>query len=491
MTDRPLRVGVWAAVSSKEQAADDKSSLDDQLKAGADFAAALGGQVVARYTTAHSRDVIMWSEAESEMASYRAFREDVQAHRIDLIWMLDPDRAGRDPALSEQLYSLARKNNVEVYVSTSPHPVGQQSPGHRYLFSIQATRAGEDQALRKHRFASGMRGRVLKRGLHPGHWPLGYAPVRDGSGKVMGAEPDGNAPAVLEVTRLFLAGHSIEQITARMNAGPFRPMFSSRWHTSTVRKITRNDAYGGLLVWRGEKAAEPSAHFPPLWNALTFAAVVRERQRRARGPYHRTGAGPYSGVAFCASCGGAMYRFSHHRNKEIHYLDCGAHHVDRGVCGPNHIAERLVTVALGEAMAVLCNQTVLDATLARLGDGAALDGARADLARATGHVTDLEAQRLRLAHALAAGKMQSDVYYAVDGDLSAQLGAERLRIVDLQHIIAAQPDQDTRRETLVELVGHFGDVIGTLEPALVAALLQRAGIRVMIAGGAVAEIVIG
>ena len=40
MTDRPLRVAIWTAVSSKPQAADDKTSLAEQERRGREFAAA-------------------------------------------------------------------------------------------------------------------------------------------------------------------------------------------------------------------------------------------------------------------------------------------------------------------------------------------------------------------------------------------------------------------------------------------------------------------
>jgi hypothetical protein len=50
----PLRVAIWAAVSSKPQASEDKTSLQDQEAAGREFAAALGAQAVAVYQVAHT-----------------------------------------------------------------------------------------------------------------------------------------------------------------------------------------------------------------------------------------------------------------------------------------------------------------------------------------------------------------------------------------------------------------------------------------------------
>ena len=127
MSDRPLRVGIWAAVSSKRQAEDDKVSLEDQEKAGTAWAEGLGAEIARVYTVpGHTRDIWNWSEAESEMPAYRQLREDAQAGRLDALWAYDMDRLGRDPALGQQVISLVEKSDApnlaraEVYVASSP-----------------------------------------------------------------------------------------------------------------------------------------------------------------------------------------------------------------------------------------------------------------------------------------------------------------------------------------------------------------------------------
>ena len=52
----PLRIAIWCAVSSKPQAADDKTSLQDQEAAGRKFAAALGAQA-----GASPKEVRLWN----------------------------------------------------------------------------------------------------------------------------------------------------------------------------------------------------------------------------------------------------------------------------------------------------------------------------------------------------------------------------------------------------------------------------------------------
>jgi hypothetical protein len=68
---RPLRIGVWAAVSSKAQASEDEVSLDDQIRSGHEFAQAVGGEVVATFAVpGHTRDIIFWHDAEASMPAH-------------------------------------------------------------------------------------------------------------------------------------------------------------------------------------------------------------------------------------------------------------------------------------------------------------------------------------------------------------------------------------------------------------------------------------
>ena len=114
MDTQPPRVAIWCAVSSKPQAAEDKASLRDQERAGREYAEKRGGQVVAVYEVpGHSRDIWRWDTAERAMPAYRRLREDAETDAFDVLWALDADRLGRDPALSRQVVSLVVKSGGE------------------------------------------------------------------------------------------------------------------------------------------------------------------------------------------------------------------------------------------------------------------------------------------------------------------------------------------------------------------------------------------
>lgn len=239
------RVALWCAVSSTRQAAPDKTSLEDQEASGREFAAAVGGDVVRIYRIpGHSRDYVLWSEVEADIPAYRELREDVEARAFDVLYALDVDRLGRDPALCEQVRSLVERSGAEVYVAATPHTIGQSNVGHRYVYAIQAVRAKEMQEIRVARQARGMRGRVA-RGL-PCQWPIGYQPIRDSfSGSVVGATFGEGAPAVRLATRLYLEGMPYEGIVQLLNRSPWPPPRGKAWYNSTIWEILHNDTYAG------------------------------------------------------------------------------------------------------------------------------------------------------------------------------------------------------------------------------------------------------
>ena len=82
-----IRVGVWAAVSSRPQADESKESLPSQQAQGREFAAEKGGEVVRVYEVpGHTRDLIFYADAAEQMPAYAELRRDVEAGRLDVLW---------------------------------------------------------------------------------------------------------------------------------------------------------------------------------------------------------------------------------------------------------------------------------------------------------------------------------------------------------------------------------------------------------------------
>ena len=480
----PYRVGVWCAVSSKPQAQDDKESLPAQRHAGQQFAQDHNGQVVAIYEVpGHTRDYWSWFEAETEVPAYRQVREDLQAGRLDVIHCMDVDRLGRDPAIIHQFYSLAERNNCEIYDASMPHVLGQQSMGHRYGMSVKSVSAGEDQRRRTARHRMGMRGRA-RRGLHANHWPIGYSPVRDDAGQVVGAEFDDLIGAVDLMTRMFIAGHSYRRIRNALAASAWELPGGRPWHEIMVRRCMQSDVYAGYTTWGEVRSEEPSEHYPALWDAATHASILRESESRKSSYTHRK-AGPLSGAAICHRCGTNMTR-TKMRHKDEYYLRCGRHAMKARKptgqsCHPNYIRELDVMDAIGEWVARFTSAQAIEQALAQHTGAGDIER---EMEQVNKNLARLAPERRRLARAFAQGKMDLDIYHDTDRELRDAQGAAEVRQAGLIAMSAARPDPETVRQYIEELLSQGLD-LSQLPPDTLRAALHKAGVKAFIEEGAV------
>jgi DNA invertase Pin-like site-specific DNA recombinase len=473
---RPPRVAIWCAVSSKAQAADDKISLDDQERAGREFADAIHGHVVRVYRIpGHTRDLIFWHQAEADMPAYRQLRHDLEARAFDVLHAIDPDRLGRDPALSNQVISLVEKSGAEIYLASAPHVVGQKGTGTRYVYAIQTVRAGEDQQRRVAHARMGIRKRI-ERGL-PGNnlWPLGYRRIRDpDTGRITGAQFDELADAVRLATDLFLRGETYLNIKSALDASIHHPPHKDRWTYSTVRKMLHNDTYAGRPAWGKYRHTTPSPLYPALWDETTYQAILRERRRRSGRKHRRRQGSPLANVAYCARCGGRMTRTRH---KTQYWLRCATHN-SRTVtghpgCHSNKIRELTILAAVTSYVAGLLTSNDLTARLTARDPNTAL---HAQLIRLDHALSDLNQKRQRLALALASGTIDPEIYRTTDDLILDDINKLNDAKDNIQGQLHTTPDPAVRYRTILDLSRQLTQPD---TPAIeLSTALQDAGIRI-------------
>jgi site-specific DNA recombinase len=497
MTDGPLRIGLWCAVSTPEQATVDRDSLPAQEADGRAWAEGMGGEVVRVYTVpGHSRKYLFYHEAAAEMAAYGQIEADCQAGALDVLWCRNRNRLGRTLALIAQVDGLVREvGHAEVYSAAMPHAIGKAaSRSSSLMAAVEGWMAESENAERTHLHKMGMRGRV-KRGLIATRPPTGYSPIRDESGRTVAYRFNEDRAAVEAITRLFLAGHSYAEISRQMRAGPYPPPSGTQWWLHTIRRILQNDHYAGFPFWGSVSYADhsdtPSSQYPALWDAETFREIQRERLRRSRGPYHRTGGGPFTGAAVCGRCGGAMHREFKHSGQKW-YLMCRNHKhksLEGHACHPNYIQERKVIAAVSKFLAWLSRQVEPEALEEVLRpDDSAHRRIEEEIAQLGALADDLQAQRERLALALASGQMDASMYRTTDDGLLERLTAAHRTEGELRRALQALPDLEARREALELLSEDFAGLLRKRQPAYVAQLLQTAGCKIYIEDGEVVEI---
>lgn len=484
MPDRPLRVALWCAVSSRPQAADEKTSLDDQRSAGEQFAAAVGGSVVVTYTVpGHSRDYVLWSDAESAIPAYKKLRVDCGHKAFDVLHAVDTDRLGRTAALIHQVIGLVEASGAEVYLASSPHTVGQSTVAQRYVSAIQAVRAEEEQSIRVARHERGMRGRV-RRGLQPGQWPYGYRVIRDASGHSIGAElvPE-EAACVRYMTQRFLEGISYRQIARELNEAGYPTGGAAEWYGNRVWMALTNDTYAGYPTWRNAQPEEPSRHYPALWDTDTHAAVLHERAARG---YRASHSSPLLDVAFCARCGGRMTRHVVKLPRKTYiYLRCGQHS-DHGTCHGNHVLDEDARRAVEQflASALSDNEQMERLIQAQAGPRADLE---AELAALDVRQGEVGAQRQRLALALAAGGMDVQMYRQADDVLLDELDGVNAARQSIEVRLGAHLGPEQWCKAINDVLAALPRM-WELPPRRVAAMLQAIGLYVWCEDGEVSGV---
>lgn len=485
----PLRVAVWAAVSSKPQAAEDKDSLPRQVRDARAWAADRGGDVVRVYeVSGHSRDYIFYQDAAAEMDAYRQLRADCEERAFDVLWCRERSRLGRKDALIAQVEAVVAEAGAEVFSALIPHAVGEAGEvSGIFTSAVERAMAQAENVQRARHHAAGMRARV-RRGLPVSLWPVGYRAVRDERGATVGGEFAPEAEAVRLATRMFLDGAGYRNIAKALNASPWRPTRGRTWLPQGVRYLLWNDTYAGYPSCDGTACDEPSDRYPALWDADTHAAVVRERGRRVWGG--KPPVSPVSGCVYCARCGYAMsacvsgthrcFRCATHANQNTSGMSCHT----------NLVREAVVVRRVEQALAALraMEPADLDAAMERYApDRARLDRTR-DVAAQT--LRDAQERHTRLALAVADGAIDANAARRADARLLEEVAAARAALGNAEQALAALPSAQALREAVADALALPQDLrAAPLEEQRQA--LLRAGVRVWCEEGQVVRIEVG
>jgi site-specific DNA recombinase len=415
-------------------------------------------------------------------------REDVESGAIDVLWCYDPDRLGRDPALAQAVASLTDKNGVDLYVASGDYKLNSGNTPQRFMFSMQSTQGGVEQAKRKYRHKFGMESRI-KNGLPNATWPYGYRPVRDRSGEVIGGEFDPSEIGAMHLaTRLFLQGVGYKSITKVLNESQWKPRRGDYWRDGNVWKLMRNAFFAGYVHRNNVVNEEPSDKYPLLWDAETWGAIQAEHRRRKRG-----GKGPascVSGVAYCARCETVMIVAGRYTDGAVRFV-CHTHKrswIGTPTCHPNTTKEDII-IEVVEALLEELRKTpglIEKMVMAALPEEQEL---RATVEESTTELEKLYEQQKRLGLAVATGTISTAVARAADEELTGKVRAVEATRIQAEHKLAGLPDLETRCQQVREALKFVR--LRDYDHLKVRAALMRAGIKVMVDAGEVVDVRIG
>lgn len=333
---------IWAAVSTDEQAADDKFSLDNQVELSRRHAQAKGWREAADpyIVPGESRTkYVNLSDAERAIPQLKQLLDDAQAGKFNVVVCYEYDRFREllDPVartlafFGVQLYSVNQP--IEPQSPSSFTPYSNDSEFILRGMNQIISRAAIANLRRK--YFSEMPKRVQVKGLHSGALPWAYK-------KPAGRETDPNVvpvldadlvPHLLMMKNMLLAGRSTYQIVAeleRLGVPPpktyLRKSDRTNWDATTVRRILTNPYYAGFVRWgvtktqtnlregkisRINRPAEQviiaKGVHEPVWDDATLYAIQAEIDRRA--PSHRGHTTrQLTGLLQCSICGATLWR---------------------------------------------------------------------------------------------------------------------------------------------------------------------------------------
>ena len=500
-----MRCLIWAAVSSKPQAADEKDSIPSQIEASRELVERndgwheIGEPLI---IPGHSRSYIFLAEAAVDMPVYTELMSLAREGEMDLLICRGRDRLGRTDALIAQVEEYLASYNVQILSLSMPTRVQdpdqfaeQRDRASIWMRSVERARAQDEVAELQARFRMGTRRRV-KEGYHPNNnLPFGYRLGEEGFG--IPYQPE--AHLVRKVFAWFLEGQTYQGILrlAKAHAIEDYPR-----NATALKHMLALPYYSGRVTWRRWDHKEagwrdstdwitgPGKHEAIIPEETWLSAQREMAARREQGKRHPYTKYPLSGFVYCGYCeqrmtitgGGSTRGFYQYLICPHPRSECPRPTARNGIrLEPveesvlNWIIERATSPALlEEELLALADQKTIDATE----DLAALQAAESRILRALEQWTnDYESLLIDRSEYYTRRESLEEELELIQGELQQKERA------------AAHRDHETMEKAFAELVGPSIELFrrqwyGRENAQEIKALLRQIGLRIVITAGA-------
>ena len=273
------RAAIYARVSDKSQAEDDKTSISEQTADMESYCETRGLTITARYQEVGRG----WSKKRPE---FQRMLFDARSGRFDIIICWKSDRLSRGMYPAAALMEVVEAHQIRLEAVMDAIDMK--------TFGLMAAIGKIELDNFRERSAMGKRG-AAKRGRVPSNGvPYGYRIGDDGKPEVAQTEAE-------IVQRIFnqyaYEGIGIPQIALQLadDGVPTAKRNGKQWHHSHIHRILRNEAYKGtwwygktrqVVTDEGRKIYEQpedtwiEVSFPPLVDEETWARVQTIKKRR-------------------------------------------------------------------------------------------------------------------------------------------------------------------------------------------------------------------
>jgi hypothetical protein len=328
-----MRYAIWAAVSSKPQASEDKASLPSQVDRCRQAGEAHGWTETAGpfIVPGKSRTrLISLRDAEAAIPELHAMLNAAQQRRFDVLITVDLNRF-RD--LMDQVFLALAGYGVQLYALQTPlEPVPpdrysiEAAQTARQLVGINMITSSAEITQIRLKYRNGLPLRI-RSGL-PFQLPYGYTYHRTGKrneDRLAVPQPVSTETSVLlDMKDRLLAGQSTRQIIDSLHARGIPGPSGGVWHPQTVRDLLRNPFYAGQVRFgvssilrdtrtgttrklrRGIPTESATGKHTPLWDLETHQRILGEIRRRSKN-YRGRSNNQFTGLMKCGSCGASLW----------------------------------------------------------------------------------------------------------------------------------------------------------------------------------------
>jgi site-specific DNA recombinase len=326
-----MRFSIWAAVSTQEQAKDDKTSLPNQENSCRNIGNTKGwhdtGLTYIVPGASRTRYVNL-RDAEEDIPQLSQMLEDAKNSKFDLLILYDFNRL-RD--LLDLVAKSLSTYGIQIFSISQPVEPIPPEEFNPYASDSESMMRGMSQIIsrwqiadlrRKYRF--GVRGRV-ESGLPSLKIPFGYIkpPGMEAEPKVVPIPHPVHSTIILDIKNRFISGMSTHELADYLTQHYPTPTGIPSWSRTTILKILRNPFYAGKvsfgrrltvndprlnkkrLVNNPDPFTREGAH-KPLYSFDEFLSIQVELDRRSTLP--NMARYPWSGLLSCAECGHRLRR---------------------------------------------------------------------------------------------------------------------------------------------------------------------------------------
>jgi DNA invertase Pin-like site-specific DNA recombinase len=327
-----LRFATWQAVSTKEQAKEDKVSLRVQLEKCLDVGQSRGWIHVRDYTVPGQSRTQFASlyHAEKNIPQLHDMLDAASRHEFDVLVVYDLNRFR---SLMRQVFDVLCDYQVQLYILSDPREPVPTSGYTEEKKSEVALLVGlrdiistnEVTNIQRH-YRDKMPKRITEKGLHAG---LGLPPY--GYHKPPGKEMDRNAVLIQDPSQVrvlhqikdwFFAGCSLTEIADRLNAQGVPSPRGRKWWYSIVRYLLSNPYYAGTVGFgmtkririrrlgtvqrhKGTPITNEGKH-QPIWDQRTYHRILTELEKRGKA-HPGIKIRQLSRLLHCESCGSVLW----------------------------------------------------------------------------------------------------------------------------------------------------------------------------------------